>query len=392
MSETPVFCSIEASELQNFLVAEEPHPVMGDVKSHVTEQKTVADQEESTPGCDKPLVDEDKNAEEYPCGKDARGYVYLVTKPSFREGVCKVGMSRSVDKRLRSYGKKSVVHCLFEVPDCVSMERQIISVFKKEFSLLEGNETFEGDLEEMKKLFLAICFDWQNSKAIVSVPKKEIFDSFVRYIRENKNIKFSFGELKEFYSEWSSTRCRETSFEKMLMRGRKKYPDVAVPQGFCVKIVKRQDTSTKKFAKDEKHRPRTDSPRFHCSYCNTESTTSSNFTKHCRTKKHADAVSGNPKNPNGNLYSCVACNFSTHRKKDYETHLLTEKHKGNTTGEILRYECRACGYETDIGSNFQKHLRTKRHEKKKFYGLFGEEKFALMFFKRLEKKVPKNTA
>lgn len=406
MSETHVLCCIGASELQNFLDAEEPLPVMSDIKSQVTEQKTVADQEESTPGCNELLVDKDKDTEEYPCGKDARGYVYLVTKPSFRGGVCKVGMSRSVDKRLKSYGKKSTVHCLFEVPDCVFMERQIISAFKEKFSLLEGKETFEGELGEMKKLFLAVCFDGENSKAIANIPKEEVFDCFVNYHRakNRKNTKFSLEELKKDYSEWSLTKCRGTTFEKMLIYGRKKYPEVTIPQGSCVRAIKVQKEISifsgtapveintpipPKPNYNERNDARIDFSNFYCSYCDMQSKSSSNFAKHRRTNKHITAVSGNLGKNEVKMYSCVACAFSSHKKRDYEGHLLTKKHKKNTTGEFLRYECLACGYDTENKGNFEKHTKTKRHEIKKFQNIFCDESFTLTFFKRLAKRVPK---
>lgn len=396
MSETHVLCCIDASELQNFLVAEEPRPVMGNVKSQGAEQKSDADQEESTPGCDKPLVD-GENAEDSSCEKNTRGYVYLVTKPSFREGVCKIGMSRSVDKRLRSYGKKRTVHCLFEVSDCVSMEKQIISAFKEEFSLLEGKETFEGELEEMKKLFLAVCFDSKNSKAIANISKEEVFDCFVQHHRakNRKNTKFSLEELKKDYSEWSMTMCRGTTFEKMMIYGRKKYPEVTLPQSSCVKVIKAQkeNVSAKRNNPKLPHTERDDSsikfPNFRCSYCGTQSKTSSNFAKHCRTNKHMSAVSGNLGKNEVKMYSCVACAFSSSKKGDYEGHLLTKKHKKNTTGEVLGYECLACGYETKNKSSFEKHTKTKRHEIKKFQNIFCDESFTLTFFKRLAKRVPK---
>ncbi|AVR52742.1 hypothetical protein MarSH_037 [Marseillevirus Shanghai 1] len=66
-------------------------------------------------------------------------------------------MSKNVEQRLRSYGKDRKVHRLTEVPDCVSTEKKLISLFSEKFEVFRGKETFKGELDKMLKIFDQVC-------------------------------------------------------------------------------------------------------------------------------------------------------------------------------------------------------------------------------------------
>ncbi|AHC55082.1 hypothetical protein D1R32_gp365 [Tunisvirus fontaine2] len=91
------------------------------------------------------------------------GHVYIVSNKLYPENVFKLGMSKNIEQRLRSYGKDRKVHRLTEVPDCVSTEKKLLSVFSESFELFRGKETFKGNLDKMLKIFDRVC----------SPPKKE---------------------------------------------------------------------------------------------------------------------------------------------------------------------------------------------------------------------------
>lgn len=85
------------------------------------------------------------------------GHVYLVSNKLYPENVFKLGMSKNVEQRLRSYGKDRKVHRLTEVPDCVSTEKKLISLFSEKFEVFRGKETFKGELDKMLKIFDQVC-------------------------------------------------------------------------------------------------------------------------------------------------------------------------------------------------------------------------------------------
>jgi hypothetical protein len=65
-------------------------------------------------------------------------------------------------------------------------------------------------------------------------------------------------------------------------------------------------------------------------------------------------------------YSCLACNYTTPRRCNYDCHLLTKRHKklcDNTNDNIDKniYNCKVCKYSTYKHSNYTKHLGTAKH-------------------------------
>lgn len=112
------------------------------------------------------------------------------------------------------------------------------------------------------------------------------------------------------------------------------------------------------------------SQKFHCEYCDTVSTTSSNYTKHCRTKKHLLNKEGTHKPvEKKKFYECFHCSFRTNIKRDYEVHMSTDKHKKKEGEKRENYICEDCAYSTKSRGNFNKHLQTERHRNNAFKDL-----------------------
>lgn len=65
----------------------------------------------------------------------------------------------------------------------------------------------------------------------------------------------------------------------------------------------------------------------------------------------------------GKIYTCVKCNFSTHKKYNYQCHLMTKRHKkmDHEEYEDIDFVCKYCNYSTHKQSNYDKHLNTDKH-------------------------------
>jgi hypothetical protein len=63
------------------------------------------------------------------------------------------------------------------------------------------------------------------------------------------------------------------------------------------------------------------------------------------------------------IYTCAKCNFSTHKKYNYQCHLMTKRHKkmDDEEYENIAYFCKYCNYSTHKQSNYDKHLNTDKH-------------------------------
>ena len=70
----------------------------------------------------------------------------------------------------------------------------------------------------------------------------------------------------------------------------------------------------------------------------------------------------------GKIYSCLNCNFSTHKKYNYDCHLMTKRHKKKIDDKMYKeenakvYICKHCNYTTHKQSNYEKHLNTYKHQ------------------------------
>jgi hypothetical protein len=84
------------------------------------------------------------------------GYVYLVIPPELKgTNRAKIGMSLiNNNNRIKSYGKNVEVIMQYSCKNARILEKTIIESFKKHFKVIKGNEYFEGEIEEMKKIFI----------------------------------------------------------------------------------------------------------------------------------------------------------------------------------------------------------------------------------------------
>ena len=81
------------------------------------------------------------------------------------------------------------------------------------------------------------------------------------------------------------------------------------------------------------------------------------------------ATNGNNiKQTSSTNYWCEICNYTTVRKNNYNSHLLTAKHKSATNGNIIKqtsstnYWCEICNYATVRKNNYKLHLLTAKHK------------------------------
>ena len=67
-------------------------------------------------------------------------------------------------------------------------------------------------------------------------------------------------------------------------------------------------------------------------------------------------------------YVCDVCEYYTHKKYNYELHLLTIKHTENiatmNNNKNYKYNCNICDYHTNKKYNYEKHMRSIKHDKK----------------------------
>ena len=65
-----------------------------------------------------------------------------------------------------------------------------------------------------------------------------------------------------------------------------------------------------------------------------------------------------------NQYSCEKCNYNTVRKSNFDTHILSAKHKRNhNINQIIsnKYICEKCNYNTSRKSNYDNHVLSIKH-------------------------------
>ena len=103
------------------------------------------------------------------------GYVYMIQSEELNgTNKVKIGMSTCENNsRIKSYGKNAKTIIKYNCSYPYMLERCLIKQFKKNYNLFKGNEWFEGDIEEMKKLFNKVI---NNENEYLS--------------RENMNIKY----------------------------------------------------------------------------------------------------------------------------------------------------------------------------------------------------------
>ena len=90
--------------------------------------------------------------------------VYLVKAPQWQDGLCKVGMSKNLNKRVKSYcysNSPNKVEKKYFCENYKDMERRLIQAFSDhdDIKLKCGNETFKGDVNLMIEVFDRLTCD-----------------------------------------------------------------------------------------------------------------------------------------------------------------------------------------------------------------------------------------
>ena len=82
--------------------------------------------------------------------------IYLIQERESKknnEHIYKIGRTQQSDPymRIRNYPKGSEVRGIYDVRDCVKMEKRLLYLFKQQFRQVTeyGSEYFEGDMEAM---------------------------------------------------------------------------------------------------------------------------------------------------------------------------------------------------------------------------------------------------
>jgi len=78
-------------------------------------------------------------------------------------------------------------------------------------------------------------------------------------------------------------------------------------------------------------------------------------------------IKNEPKNKQ--VFSCISCDYTTSRKSNYETHLLSLKHKKahleiNGNEKRANFLCEICNYNCDKKTNYERHMTSVKHCKK----------------------------
>ena len=125
----------------------------------------------------------------------SKGIVYLVQPEEFiGTNIFKIGRSKDSSanlNRIKSYGKGSSCISINQRNNTIELEKKIIEEFNKNFKLVKGREYFEGDKEEINKLFLYIVSTYtykENDTDTKNESKSEIEGKIESEVSENKNI------------------------------------------------------------------------------------------------------------------------------------------------------------------------------------------------------------
>ena len=62
-------------------------------------------------------------------------------------------------------------------------------------------------------------------------------------------------------------------------------------------------------------------------------------------------------------YCCIYCDYNTISKKDFNKHILTNKHK-MLTNVAKKYYCESCDYKCCVKFSYERHLVTSKHMKR----------------------------
>ncbi|BAU79922.1 hypothetical protein A9K97_gp429 [Tokyovirus A1] len=146
------------------------------------------------------------------------GHVYLISRPSFAEGVVKIGKSESIKSRLSAYGSQAVWYRVCSVGNCNEVERKLIECFTEKFALVEGREFFSvSSIKDAMKIFDEVVADTDFTQSmgddsLVKTPQnssvKTFIDGFMGEFSTENYTAFENGwimasDIYENFVEWS---------------------------------------------------------------------------------------------------------------------------------------------------------------------------------------------
>jgi len=109
------------------------------------------------------------------------GYVYLL-QPSLAIGTnrYKIGCStKNNTKRIKSYGSNTILLLKYDTNNPEQVETELIKEFKSRFTLYQGKEYFEGNIDTMIECFNNVINKFKNTvskeaKQVLNMPNSDL--------------------------------------------------------------------------------------------------------------------------------------------------------------------------------------------------------------------------
>ena len=140
--------------------------------------------------------------------------VYLVQPELVLDtNIYKFGINKGSGKRIKSYGKKTIVIRDFHTERYEEIEAILKIQFKKKFKLVKGKEYFEGNLQEMIEIFDKVCNMFGTFESEEREKHKENFKNVLNDI----NKKWQLGPWERDFIYGECTVCYPiTTFKEWL--------------------------------------------------------------------------------------------------------------------------------------------------------------------------------
>jgi len=127
-----------------------------------------------------------------------KGIIYLI-QPCELIGTSryKIGCSKKtdLDRCKKGYKKGSRYICIMECNEPLLLETNIKNTFNNKFTLIAGNEYYEGNENDMLKCFIDIIFNHKNSN-------EEINNTYIINVKEDDKYDKHDGDIKEIKKEF----------------------------------------------------------------------------------------------------------------------------------------------------------------------------------------------
>ena len=269
---------------------------------------------------------------------DEKGIIYLL-QPAELVGTnrYKIGCSGKADlSRVRSYKTGTRYIHVMECDKPFHIESIIKIRFQQKFKLIAGQEYFEGDELEMKRVFFNIVTHKENNNKIKKIRTPKI------KIRPKIKIKIKIKIIPKIKVKSSIQMKTE---KDNIEHYEEQYNDTDSWSG-------NQNICT-----------------YACEYCNTVYSNKRNYKNHLLTPKHIKNTKGNQNFEKSLQFFCNHCIITCKNKRDFERHLLTSKHIKNEKPEEhakkhYNFECQNCKKEYKNRSGLWKHLQSCKLENK----------------------------